>query len=322
MCTKLRIIEKSYGNFVPEDVVGARQKVQCILDIHDEICKDDDISKEENMIDNILPIGCIHYHVVTTFSGADILGITGTLNITSLFRDGDKFSDIYPGELDIEDGIAKMFYQSFYEYISNQMTALDVPTEWVLTNSFYDFAESGCTLSHIDTPFGDISFFGSNNDKLMYQLRRIHEGQKTSPYDIREMTYLTFVFKTTFTSFFHLYYNFKDYMIDYGNLKLVFLEKKIRVANPILQKYQGRISSADEFLSSYKKTLNESTEINLNKFNYIFGGNEISYSMKIPLSEIDDFMLSLNQSVKELKDINLNIKNSLNIINSCLNVSL
>ena len=43
------------------------------------------------------------------------------------------------------------------------------------------------------------------------------------------------------------------------------------------------------FLYTSKKGLSEKQEIDLNKFNYIFNGNEIEYTIQVPMDKLKEF---------------------------------
>ena len=74
-----------------------------------------------------------------------------------------------------------------------------------------------------------------------------------------------------------------NYVVDHQNLKLVFVDESIDISEKILNKYEARLSNYADYLISYKKGLNEDTNINLNKFNFIFNGSKIVYSLQIPI---------------------------------------
>jgi hypothetical protein len=303
LSSDMHVIDSEYGNFIPEKKIDVNQKVGELLKLHNEILNDDDINKEETCIENILPIGCSLHHVIVIFKGSYITSITGAL-IQDIFIDQEekKIFEIYPGDLIMENILAEKFYNSLYTYMSNQITDIDVVTEFITTKKFYQYADSICNLAHVNTPFGDLEFFGNSQEKLQNQIKRIQDSMNTSPYIYTDMTYFTFVMKTTFNTFmkFILYTN---YVVDYENLKLVFLKDGIDVGEDIISKYDNRINTSLEYIASYKKELSESTAIDLNKFNFIYNGTEIVYSIQIPLSKIEQYRKNEETSFDELMAI-------------------
>lgn len=314
--TSIKIIDKVFGNFIDQEKqFDIHQKIECILDTHNEILNDEDINKEECNIENILPIGCEKYHVIAIFKGSGITSITGPF-IGDIFKVDGKFPDIYNGDFLIENKMAELFYSSFYTFISNQITNIDIVTEFMMNKKFYQYSEECCSLAHVNTPFGDIVFFGNTNDKLQNQIKRIKEGLETSPYHIKDQIYLTFVLDTTFSAFMKLFLN-TNYVTDHENLKIVFLKEMVSLSDSILEKYNARISNSLDYLISYKKELNNSSNIDLNKFNFICNGNKIVYSVSISLSGIENIykILEIEDELMEIKSI---MSNYANIINNLI----
>lgn len=301
-CSDLKVIDKVYGNFVdPEKDDDVYQKVTGLLELHNQMLNDDDINKDTSVIDNILPIGCERYHVIAMFSGGSITSITGIM-MDSLFMENNQFVDVYPGDLQIEKVLAGLFYNKFYQFMSEKMTELDLVTEFMLQKKFYDFTDGVCNLSHVNSPTGELVFFGNTGNRLNKQLENYKKAQASCPYYLEDKTYLTFALKTTFHTFFKIYLNTK-YIVDNKNLKIVFANDMIDVDNPILDKYNARLSSFVNFIASFKKGLSEKQQIDLNKFNYIFNGTEIEYTIQIPMNEVKDFVNDFFVDETELENI-------------------
>ena len=284
--SKIKIIDHKYRNFIEKrDALDLNQKISGLLKIHNSIIDDEDIDKSKCCPDNILPIGCHQYHVFVIFKGSNISAITGSL-IQKIFKDKDnKFENVYVGNEMIEDRIASLFYSSFYSFISSEMTNIDIITEFMTDKAYYKYADSICSISHVNSPFGELSLYGNNSTGLKNQINYIKKSMETSPYDLSDMINLTFCLRTTFHTFLNLYLN-TPYVIDHENLKLTFSVDDIFVDSDILSKYRERIMNSFEYLNDFKKGLARSSEIDLQKFNYIFYGNPITYSIQIPLSDI------------------------------------
>lgn len=287
-CSELKVIDKVYGNFVDdkkdEDI---HQKVTGLLDLHNQMLNDDDINKDKSAIDNILPVGCNRYHVIAIFKGASITSITGVM-LDSLFMENNKLSEAYSGNLQMEKNLSGLFFNKFYQYMSEKMTELDLVTEFMLQKKFYDFTDAVCNLSHINSPNGELVFFGNSGGRLNKQIENYKKSQVSCPYYIEDETYLTFALKTTFSTFFKIYLN-TNYVVDHKNLKIVFVNQEIDLDNPILNKYNARISTFVNYINSFKKGLSEKQELDLNKFNYIFNGNEIEYTIQVPMDKLKEF---------------------------------
>lgn len=309
----VKIIDHSYTNFVEKkDALDLNQKINGLLEVHNSIVNDEDIDKTKCNPDNILPIGCHQYHLVVIFKGSKISAITGSL-IQNLFKDEEgHFENLYIGNMLMENRIASLFYSAFYSFISAEMTNIDIITEFMTDKSYYKFADSICSIAHVNSPFGELSFYGNNSDGLTKQIASIKKSMETSPYDLFDMTYLTLCLRTTFHTFMEYYLN-TPYVVDHENLKLTFSVDEIFVDNDILQKYQARIMNSFEYLNDFKKGLAQSTDINLQKFNYIFYGNPITYSIQIPLTDI-----LANGRIANLSDLKSNrlMENELNRVYS------
>lgn len=296
-CSSITIISHDYTNFVEKkDAVDLNQKIEGLLEVHNSILNDSDIDKEKCSPDNILPVGCHQYHVIAIFKGAKIASVTGSL-IQNLFKDKNgKFEEIYLGNVHIENVLGVMFYNAFYSFISAEMTNIDVITEFVTDQSYYKFADSPCSLAHINSPYGELVFYGNNQNALGMQIKRIRDSMQNSPYVLYEHTYLTFCLRTTFHTFMEMYLNL-PYVVDHENLKLTFNNSDVLVDNEILAKYSARISNSIDYLNDFRKGLAKSTDINLNKFNYLFDGNPITFSIQIPLSDIIEGKFDLSKTL-------------------------
>ena len=309
-CSQVKVIDSSYGNFVDKkDALDLNQKIGGLLEVHNTIIQDDDISKDTSVPDNILPIGCRQYHVVTVFKGAKISAITGSL-IQNLFKDEENhFENLYIGNMLLENRIAALFYNAFYSFISAEMTNMDIITEFVTDRSYYQYADTSCSIAHVNSPFGELSLYGNDSAGLSKQIDVIKKSMETSPYELYDMTYLTFCLRTTFHTFMEFYLH-SPYVVDHENLKLTFSVDEIFVDSDIKQKYQARILNSFEYLNDFKKGLAKSTEVNLQKFNYIFYGNPITFSVQISLTDlyqdgswkkISDFMISdVNHEISKI----------------------
>lgn len=316
--SSLNILDEEYGNFISEKEVDIHQKVNGLLEIHDELVNDTDIDEKDTYIDNILPIGCKMFHVIAVFKGAKITTITGAL-IEDLFKDGKDFLDIYPGNMIIENKVAEKFYNSFYTFMSEQVTSLDIVTEFMTTKKFYNYADNICSLSYVNTPFGELTFFGNTQDRMNSEIMNIRGSMKTSPYVLGDSILFNFTMKTSFSTFM-MFYLSTNYVADHENFKLVFLKENIVLGKPILDKYNARISNCIDYLASFKKGLNDDPSINLNKFNFIFNGTEIIYNLQIPYSRITNFIDLLDTSFDEEKALSKSIMNVVNTVCNILDI--
>lgn len=286
LASAVQIIDSTFKNFVDEEEIELHQKVDVLLEVHDEALNDEDIDKEKYSITNILPIGCERYSVMAIFKGSNITAITGTL-MESVFYVDNRFPSKYPSNEYVEEKLAGMFFKSLYTYISDEMTSLDIVTQFMLNKKIYQYAEKDVNVAFVNSPVGEISFFGNNSENLNKQLSTIHEKKQIVPYYLPDQITITFAMNTTFRTFFKLFMS-TNIITDYNNLKLLFIDPEIMISEPIMQKYKARISNGIDFINSYKKSLNESTNVDLNKFNYIYNGTRMVYSVQMTLQDIEN----------------------------------
>ena len=294
ICSSLIVEEVNYSSFsIKDELVDSERHL-----IKTAICAqmDEDTSKFNH--ENILPLGCVRYNVIATFKGAAIAFVT-TYELDSIFRKQVNENDArgslyesYPGNEIIEDKLAYMFYEKFFEYISNKMTSLDLVTEFMLENKFYKYADKMVNLAMVVTPFGSLDFFGADKALMKNQMNRLQSGYRTCDCKdkILSETYLQFVCKSSLGTFmkFALYY--KKYLLDHENFKIVFSKSNYLFDSEILEKYHSRVEPYLQTINDYRNELKESTSINLNKFDYLLGADIIRYSISIPLLEVDNFV--------------------------------
>lgn len=314
--SSIKVIGYEYRNFTSKDEeFDMNQKIDCLMSLHDEMINDDDINKNKSEVDNILPIGCKSYHIIAIFKGASIPSVTGSF-IENIFKENDKCFEEYPEETDMVGRIAEAFYNNFYSYIARKSTDLDLVTEYMTNTKFYQYADDTVNLAHVNTPMGELVFFGNDSGTLNRQISHIKSVEKTSPFFVKEMTYLTFVLNTTFSTFMKLYLN-SDFVIDNEDLKIVFTSDDIQISESMLDKYKARISNSLDYLISNRKGLNRSSDsnsgFNLNMLNYIFNGSRIKYSIQLTIDQIERLDSILNE-IDEMESIKSKIKSFSNTI--------
>lgn len=312
MCGDVKILGKTYQNFVSkEKQADVYQKVESILAIRDEMVKDSDIDTKVCDIDNILPVGCESYHVISFFKGDAIMAITGGV-ISEIFSEPIELKtvdpntkkeeithtyktwDSYKGDEAMEEVLAKAFYQKLYKYMAGRMKDIDVVTEFMINKQFYSFADAACNIAHVNTPFGQLNFLGTDPEKLTLQIDRIKASQESTPYDFEDETNITFMLTTSFHLFMQIYMSGENSMwkvIDHENLKLVYLKEDISLNDAIIEKYSGRINAAINYINSFKKEINQG-DFDLGKFNFIMNGTQIRYSIQMSLANIKEFLNS------------------------------
>ena len=289
------ILDKTYKNFITknEENESMYNTVNGLIELHDSIVKDSDIDKVTAEANNILPIGCIRYHVVAVFQKNAIANITGFMMDRMLFFEDGKFCEDYPGDNLIEKTLSELFYNNFYKFMASRMQELDLVTEFMFKNKFYSYADSVCNLACINTINGNLEFFGRTGDELNFQIRSIKKSQDKLPYYLTNQIYITFVMKTTFNTFFKLYMGSK-YITNHENLKISFTNENVKIDEEILEKYTIRIFDFVNQINDIKTELYKNTNLDLSVFNYILNGSEITYAMQIPMNEIQGFLDSMD----------------------------
>lgn len=310
-CSSVKIVDKSYSNFDHGDNRELSQMVSGLLDIHDQLIQDNDMNPQM-AYDDILPIGSIKYHLVCMFQGFKILTLTGAL-IQNIFLVDNKLPGFYPGDNAIENKIGEVFYQEFYSYILKESSQFDLVTSFITNKKFYQYAEDRINIADVITPYGSITFFGNDQDNLNRQINQIKESMKDLPYVYEDLIKVTFIIRSSFQSFMYFYLNPNFNILDHDNLKLIFADPFIQVDNMILTKYGARIHSFFDFIASYKSSLLNDTKVNLNKYNYIFNGNQITYSLQFSLNEMNkDIQLTselsnLSNKISSFHDLIVNL---------------
>lgn len=310
MCSSVKILGKDYQNFVSkEKQPDVEQKVASILTIRDEMVKDDDINTNICDIDNILPVGCESYHVMAFFKGDSIMSVTGGV-VSEIFSEPIELKttdpktgkeeithtyktwDTYKGDEAMENVLAQAFCNRLYKYMAGRMKDIDLVTEFMTNKEFYNYADAACNIAHVNTPFGQLNFLGTDPEKLALQIDRIKASQESSPYDFDDETNITFILTTSFHLFMQIYMAGENDMwrvIDHENLKLVYLREDISLNDDIITKYSARINAAVNYINSFKKEINEG-DFDLGKFNFIMNGTQIRYSVQMSLSNIKKFL--------------------------------
>ena len=287
--SSVHVVNSKYSNFIDDKKDKATfEIVRELLQLQNEIYEDNDINPETDNAENIIPIGCKRFHLIATFTGPGIINITG-LRVETLFLDEDnKFSSSYIGNMKLEERIGGLFYQSFYRYMSENMSKLDIVTDFIVNKKLYQYSEDYCSLAYVNSPYGELNFFGSDQAKLNQQIQHIKSNQQKMPYILDDSIYFTFIIKSTFSTFFNIYLSEDNKnILDYTNLKIVFIDPNISLDKNIFTKYNVRISQTFEYMGKLKQEFSKRTDVDLNEFNYIFFGNTITYSLKYSLDELN-----------------------------------
>lgn len=289
-CSELVITNKEYKNFInSQKEPDIYQKIDGIINLHNEMISDEDIDKSKICIDNILPIGCESYSAIAIFRGSSITAITGGF-IDDIFKNegSTKLVDKYIGNSRMEEKISGIFYREFYQFIYRKSSDFDIVTSYMMDTKFYQYSEDICDIAYINTLFGEIIFFANNEKGLKFQREHIRDSQSSNPYYLPEKTYITFVMNTSFSTFLKLYLD-TNYITNHQNLNYILSKDEINVSYDVINKYKARISNFVDYILSYKKGIIKNKEINLNRLNYIFNGTKILYTIQLSISEISEF---------------------------------
>ena len=309
--SELYIIGSEYSNFTNKDKTpDMYQKVNGLLEIHDEIINDEDINKTSSYPDNSLPIGCKSYHVYVVFKGASISSISGGF-IDDIFKDNGALPADYPDSFELNMKIANMFFNNFYSYIIKKTSDLDLVTNFMTNTKFYQYADDDVNLAHVNTPLGELTFFGASSDKLNQQISFIKNNQIESPYFVKDVIYLTFVLNTTFSTFMKLYLN-TNFVVDNEDFKIILASEQVNVSDEIIDKYQARISNFMDYIVANRNST-ESSANDINRFNFIFNGSKIKYSIQLTISQIEKLDTIL-KDIDEMEEIRSKIQTFSNTI--------
>ncbi len=309
--SELYIIGSEYSNFTNKDKTpDMYQKVNGLLEIHDEIINDEDINKTSSYPDNSLPIGCKSYHVYMVFKGASISSISGGF-IDDIFKDNGALPADYPDSFELNMKIANMFFNNFYSYIIKKTSDLDLVTNFMTNTKFYQYADDDVNLAHVNTPLGELTFFGASSDKLNQQISFIKNNQIESPYFVKDVIYLTFVLNTTFSTFMKLYLN-TNFVVDNEDFKIILASEQVNVSDEIIDKYQARISNFMDYIVANRNSM-ESSANDINRFNFIFNGSKIKYSIQLTISQIEKLDTIL-KDIDEMEEIKSKIQTFSNTI--------
>ena len=304
--SNIKILSSKFSNFInANEKPSLANNINALLEIHDEIINDSDIDNYRTRPDLILPIGCRKYHVLAFFTGPAITAITG-IQIKNIFLEKDEsksqlvLSEVYPGSHplgleELKNKIQESFYKSFYEYISSHITNMDVISSSACETNFYRYAiNETISLSHINSQFGEINFFGNSTDKLNAKLKQIKKNRSEFPYDIEDDVILTFKLCTSFETFLTLYTS-TNKIIDCEDLKVIFFNDQNRQHSTIydksiIEKYKSRYLTNIADIQEYIKDIKESPNkiVNINDYNLILFGDTISYCMQLTMKELSD----------------------------------
>lgn len=313
--SELYIIGSEYNNFTNKDKTpDMYQKVNGLLEVHDEIINDEDIDKTLSYPDNMLPIGCKSYHVYVVFKGASISSISGGF-IDDIFKDNGVLPADYPDSFELNMKIANMFFNNFYSYIIKKTSDLDLVTSFMTNTKFYQYADDDVNLAHVNTPLGELTFFGASSDKLNQQISFIKNNQIKSPYFVKDVIYLTFVLNTTFSTFMKLYLN-TNFIIDNEDFKIILVSDQVNVSAEIIDKYQARISNFMDYIVANRNSM-ESSANDINRFNFIFNGSKIKYSIQLTISQIEKLDTIL-KDIDEMEEIKSKIQTFSNTIENLI----
>lgn len=289
-CTDIKVTASTVENFIDSKAEpDAYQKISDLLTYNDAIMNDSDITDNTVMANYILPVGCTKYDAIAVFKGINVMSIT-PLVTSSIFNDKEnKFSVKYIGDNIIADRIAPIFLNNFYSHLSDKVVASDSVHEFAMNKKFYQYVDSAYELAYVNTPFGEITFFGNNPANMNSQISNIKSNVKSFPYDISNSIYLTFVVTTSFGEFLK-FMRSDDYkfITDYQNLNFPFTSESIKVSQDLIEKYGTRLNEAFSYLSAYKSALLNNPKVNLNKFNFIYYGTPISYLITASIEDINN----------------------------------
>ena len=136
-----------------------------------------------------------------------------------------------------------------------------------------------------------------------------------SPYFVNDVIYLKFVLNTTFSTFMKLYLN-TNFIIDNEDLKILLTSNEVNVSEEILDKYRARISNSMDYIIS-NRNFGDTSVVDINKFNFIFNGSKIKYSIQLTISQIEK-LDKLLDGIDELEEIKTKIQTFSNTIENLI----
>lgn len=322
-CSELRELDMKFENFVnKEKQMDVHQKLDAILSIHGEMIHDSDIDANKCNLNNILPVGCMKHHVLAIFKGDAVMAVTGAvINEVFTTTDNEKHTSKtwaeYAGDEAVESNCAGRFVQNFYSYMLSHMKAVDAVSMFEAKKNFFDYSDAICNIAYVNTPFGQLNFLGTDPQNLALQVDRIKASQTSSPYVFPEDITIGFVFNTTFNLFSQIFFGARDSwkVVEYENLNLVYKKENVNVSDDIITKYNARISSAINYINSFKVELDSSQTVDLNKFNFIFNGTPITYTVQMSMAKVKDFVATPFQD-EEITALKNDINTYLQIVES------
>ena len=253
IASSIKIISEEFSS-IKNDSKEIEDISSGLLTLNSNIRNDKDITSREKYTDYILPIGCSLYDVLVEFKGPKITSVTGPM-IDELYKDETgKISSKYIGNVEMEEKISKLFINNFYSFMASQMTKFDLVTNYLLNKKLYQYADDVCNLGYINSPFGEINFFGTNVEKLNAQIKSMTDNLYKVGMDCSDTIYFTFIVKSTIKNFLTFFFS-TNYVIDFEPLSLVFTKEFIKIFEGIKDKYGVRIDSYISKLNTYKKNI-------------------------------------------------------------------
>jgi hypothetical protein len=210
-----------------------KKTVSDMAQLSDLISNDDDIDFTVGQF--FLPSGCVIKDIIVSFTGNSLCSLFGVLpdlffkNTFEIEKDSE-FPSFIPDYEKLENAVVEEFLKNFYKYMNNFVTNIDLVSDSYINANYYNYIDDNRTnvsMSNIFTPYGNLSFFGDNED-IEEQLQNCKVAFSDIPNDIRGLqfksTELYFVVNSSFYAFLEMFLALPSkFFIDNQDVKTLFM---------------------------------------------------------------------------------------------------
>lgn len=271
------------------------------------VCMDQDINNDSDITQtvNINPIGLMIYNNIDiTMTGTDILALFNGMVDTMI----STIVDITDTE-ELSNHLISTFITEFYKFMSKNLAAVDVMSEFIIRNKYYTYINqrNTCMLSTVSCPGSVVSFFGADPVTAQKQLDKLKKYVSIYPNAQGNIKY-TFVFNTTLEIMFLLDQLLKNHITDHQLFKELLGSpddaKPVNLLLPeeVINKYTNRLSQTYLEYTTIKNIISQNPSEYLKLYGYLLANQTIKYMMIVTQSDLESIVSKSNATVKPIVD--------------------
>lgn len=290
--------DDDYQRIFPEESFpDMKPSLKSVVDMLPTLDTDDDVKTKPGPM--VLPSGMISREILIKITGKPIMilfeqGFGPVWNSLFTGPDGTTIPEnSRPDSLDLTNNDIKQRLDNIciqgvitqlYNTMNDTLTSIDREVDAYIYDNYYKYMEHNldCSIAEIDTPVGQVSFFGTEDaNNQLASIKEKLNSDESKKYLLTGTTRIAFTVKSSIYAFIELILGLPaGFIIDHSDLNINLASDEVFVSRD-LTKYKTRIINKMKIFNAIKVELSKSKEFPIGKYNFILLNSPITYNISV-----------------------------------------